>query len=442
MPWVVPVIMAAGAIYGGISGAAKQKAQQQAAEKAMAQAAAQYGGIVPPEVKELLVEELKKQGVFTPEIESSISAGESNWKAITENKSTVDAQQAALQQMAGVSRTGLQATDRAALNKVRNENQRDIEGKNQQILQEMQARGIGGSGAELAMQIANSQAGAENAADQSDRLAAQAQQNALAALKDTSSMASQARGDDFRVASAKAQAADEMQRFNVSNQRDVAQRNVEVRNKAQAANLDESQRIYEQNIANRRAEALRMEQAKQDRFTNQMNKASALSNIYTGQANQMIKNGKDQAESQQNFGSGLGRMVGAGYKGYAGLKTTDKEMDTSAPSANTQAAADDNKQMVAAKGGIVPGVATVGGDSFENDTVPVRLSPGEVVLPRTVASDPAKIPSFLKKAKSIPEQNKGSKEEKGPSDHDLANHIVQTNALLHSLMNRIHKKGQ
>ena len=39
-------------------------------------------------------------------------------------------------------------------------------------------------------------------------------------------------------------------------------------------------------------------------------------------------------------------------------------------------------------GGPVPGQAQVPGDSQQNDIVPARLSPGEVVLPRTVAQNP------------------------------------------------------
>lgn len=39
-------------------------------------------------------------------------------------------------------------------------------------------------------------------------------------------------------------------------------------------------------------------------------------------------------------------------------------------------------------GGHVPGQASVAGDSLKNDTVPAMLSPGEVVLPRTVVNSP------------------------------------------------------
>jgi hypothetical protein len=42
----------------------------------------------------------------------------------------------------------------------------------------------------------------------------------------------------------------------------------------------------------------------------------------------------------------------------------------------------------AASGGQVPGHASVPGDSYANDTVQARLSPGEIVLPKSVTDDP------------------------------------------------------
>lgn len=40
---------------------------------------------------------------------------------------------------------------------------------------------------------------------------------------------------------------------------------------------------------------------------------------------------------------------------------------------------------ILARGGVIPGTAPVSGDSRKNDTVPSLLSPGEIVLPRSVA---------------------------------------------------------
>lgn len=49
----------------------------------------------------------------------------------------------------------------------------------------------------------------------------------------------------------------------------------------------------------------------------------------------------------------------------------------------------------AAGGRVVPGRAKVAGDSPKNDTVPAMLSPGEVVLPRSVADDPDRAADFV-----------------------------------------------
>jgi len=52
--------------------------------------------------------------------------------------------------------------------------------------------------------------------------------------------------------------------------------------------------------------------------------------------------------------------------------------------------------MYADDGGVVPGTATMPGDHPANDKVPAMLSPGEVVVPRSKAQDPAKAAEFIK----------------------------------------------
>jgi len=49
----------------------------------------------------------------------------------------------------------------------------------------------------------------------------------------------------------------------------------------------------------------------------------------------------------------------------------------------------------AQRGGKVPGQAKVKGNSPKNDTVDAKLSPGEIVVPRTAADDPAKAERFV-----------------------------------------------
>lgn len=49
----------------------------------------------------------------------------------------------------------------------------------------------------------------------------------------------------------------------------------------------------------------------------------------------------------------------------------------------------------AAHGAVVPGKAKVPGDSKKNDTVDAKLSPGEIVVPRSKADDPKKAAEFV-----------------------------------------------
>jgi hypothetical protein len=49
----------------------------------------------------------------------------------------------------------------------------------------------------------------------------------------------------------------------------------------------------------------------------------------------------------------------------------------------------------AAHGGVIPGVAPLPGDHPENDISPVKVSPGEGVIPRSKMADPAKAHAFL-----------------------------------------------
>lgn len=51
--------------------------------------------------------------------------------------------------------------------------------------------------------------------------------------------------------------------------------------------------------------------------------------------------------------------------------------------------------VMASKGGKVNGTAKVKGDSPVNDTVDAKLSPGEIVIPRSAINDPHKIAAFL-----------------------------------------------
>lgn len=91
----------------------------------------------------------------------------------------------------------------------------------QAIQQNMQARGMGGSGAEVAGLLAAQQGGANRSAQGARESAAQARMRALDAMGRMYDMSSGVRGQDWGENAAKAGAVDSWQRFN-ANQKDKA----------------------------------------------------------------------------------------------------------------------------------------------------------------------------------------------------------------------------
>jgi hypothetical protein len=58
--------------------------------------------------------------------------------------------------------------------------------------------------------------------------------------------------------------------------------------------------------------------------------------------------------------------------------------------------------MLASKGAVVPGKAKVKGDSYSNDVVPTMLSPGELVIPRSVSTQKGFIEHVKKYVEDMP----------------------------------------
>lgn len=274
-----------GAIIGGIAQADAAKKAAQAQADALAQEMARLDKITVPEAKKLIVQQLTAQGQLTPELEQAFNLPPSEVAQIKEDAGVRQQQVNALNLIQQRAQSGLTASDRAAYNEMRNQVARDQQAKQAQIMQQMQARGMGGSGAELAAALAQEQNSSQGASEQADRLAAQASQNALAAAQAMGQQAGALRAQDFNVANTRASAQDEYNRFNVANQQNVANANVAMKNNAQAQNLAEKQRLSEANINNQRAEDLRYQNALQDQYRNQWMKATGQNAITAAQGN-------------------------------------------------------------------------------------------------------------------------------------------------------------
>lgn len=130
----------------------------------------------------------------------------------------------------------------------------------------------------------------------------------------------------------------------------------------------------------------------QNLYGQQLGAIGASNNAQVGSTSSINQYNAGAAQSQNALVGGLLGGVGAAGAAYAGKKAEGGEISM------PQQAASMSARFIAAHaqpyqaGGSVAGQAAVAGNSEKNDTVSALLSPGEVVIPRSVmsAKDPAK----------------------------------------------------
>jgi hypothetical protein len=227
--------------------------------------------------------EAQQIALSSPELVGVLEAealGPSRFEQVTMDPRLQAAQMAALEDVSGLAKTGLGAEDIAALNQIRRQAAGMAQAQKATTLQQMQERGLGDSGASLVAQLQAGQAASDMAAQQGDRLAAEAAAARRQALGQQASMASQMSQQQLALAGQKASAADVINQFNTQNRQNVA-----------AQNLAARQNIANQQAATKNQQELYNKGLIQQQFQNQMAKATGvtgqqanLAQQYAGQA--------------------------------------------------------------------------------------------------------------------------------------------------------------
>lgn len=147
----------------------------------------------------------------------------------TEDGRLRDAQMRALEGLGDVvDAKGETAEDRAAYNRARQEAGTVDRGLRGAAEQQAAARGLGGSMAGYVGDLMGAQAGTNRAADMGLQQAADSRSRYMQALEGLGGMASGVRGQDFGIASSRAQAQDAINRFNVGQKYNTQQYNLGV----------------------------------------------------------------------------------------------------------------------------------------------------------------------------------------------------------------------
>lgn len=267
-----------------------------------------------------------------------------------ENTKAQMAQMAALQSLAA--NGGRDAASDANLASIRAGENQNARGQQEAIMQNAQARGMGGSGSSLLAQLTGSQGAVDRQSAEDMNVAGMQANKALSAGQGAASIGSNMEGQQFGEKAAVAQANDAAAKFNAANSTGVSefntQKNQGVNNAAAAAS--------------NQGQVMNNYQIPEQDYQNTMGIAGAKAGVAKSGVDYYGNKYKEDVGAQGNTVGGLlqfgGAVAGAGAKAMG---------------------------AAAAHGGRIPGTPAVHGDSSLNDFVPVQTSPGEVVVPRSLA---------------------------------------------------------
>lgn len=316
MPWMA-VAAAAPIVTGAIGAAASSGDRAKSVELAQqAYQQLQNLGLPPDTAKELILEKYQQAGLYTPELEQTISMGPSAMQSVQVDPEIMKAQTGALSLLQQRTQTGLTPEDRLSFKKLEQESQADQQAKMQQIMQNMRSRGMGGQGAEIAAQLGAAQSGAQQQSMRGDQIAAAASQNALQAALSSGQLGTQLQQQGLGLAQNKASAADQIAQFNALQAIAAQRTNVGAKNTAQQQNLSSKQAVSNANVNQANLEKQRQMDAQRQYYDSILKRAQ----LQAGGAKALSDTYADQAEQTGKVWSGIGTGVAQGAGAMAGKK--------------------------------------------------------------------------------------------------------------------------
>lgn len=383
----------------------------------MEKALAQLQGTYMPDAQDLTLPQLQQYALAAGMTPAQMQAFlQQNNALATENtpQTGTDAQIQALNQLSQVSNAGAEGspTQKAQVEQINQEAARNLAGHRGAIDQQAQARGVSPGMLQAALSSQRAGEGQQDAHMAALQAQGQNYQQALDAMARGGALGGQLQGQQNTQANTVAQAQNAMQQFNAANQQASSAQNAGFK---QAANLTNTQNANQVGSANTGLANERTRynaQIPQTIFNNQMQKNTGIANTQNQNANVAQNQGQQNAGLFGGLLGTAGTVIGGMYGGPAGAaaggaigsQAGQSFGGSNGPpkSANTeqyrpQGYAEGGVIEPCMKdGGLIPGHPQVGGDSRQNDTVPIKVSPGEAVIPRSqVQQNPMDIMRLL-----------------------------------------------
>lgn len=351
------------------------------ASAALDQARREIEAIQSPTAAQLQfqIQKLVQAGVYTPEQGKTFMQNPSAFLSEIIPQTGTSAQETAINSLLGAAKEGgLNPDEQAKIAQIIQQLNTSEKGANDAVVQRQAERGALTGGETLAAELGNNQNADVNANTLGLGTAAEGYNALLQELTSAGTLGGTLQGQENTQANTVAAATDAINKFNTAQQQQEENFNVENKNTAQAANTQNLQNIEGTNVANENQHAKEMADTNQTAYEDALQKAAAAAGVSENIAS------TDTSQGGQMAGL-IGGLVGtAGEAATAGMTPAPTYNFASTP-VNKAHGGEIHSYL---EGGQVDGKAKVPGDSMKNDTVHAMLSPGEIVLPRTIAHNP------------------------------------------------------
>lgn len=333
---IVAGVVAAGAqIAGGIIGANAAAEESERAMGLLNDAVRRIDALKIPDItKRIIYQQYMQSGSLTPETLTSVIEEHAPVALLTENPAMRQKQEQAVSEFEKISKTGLGAPDKLALEKARRSAAQDAMARMATIESQAKQRGQFGGGAQLAMQMKAAQDADDRQAMENLQIAANAAQNRQNALANLMSGAGQIRQQDLAVEESNVQAKRLRDQQIMQNAVARAQWNAQNRQNVNQLNLQRQQQIADANTQQYNQEQYRRGYlAPMQQYQMEMQKQQAIANLYGQKAGVHMLQGQNKAQMWNQIGRGVasGAMdIGGGIAGGAGGGMTPQALQQQA----------------------------------------------------------------------------------------------------------------
>lgn len=364
------------------------------------------------------------QGTVTPANIQVADQAPSAYNNISLDPATRAAQMNALSQYTNIADTGgLDANAKLALQQTIDATNEQSQGAQGAIMKSAQAEGQGGGDFALTQRAIGAQGASNTGATQGLQAAAEAEANREAALSAMANIGGGINASDYAQAAAKAASTNTINATNTAAKNAANTGNVTNDINAGEFNTNTAQGVNAANTTAGQNKVYYNAALPQQQFNNELSKANGIAGVSgqqanaaqtaTGQGNAMT--GALLGAAGTIGGAAIGGPVGAAIGGTLAKSAAPGQSGpaagTTAPLKPTMTGYSKGGYTCYADGGVahdhaicmklgghIAGNAAVEGDSEANDTVPAMLSPGELVIPRSVPKDGPHMEEFARNA--------------------------------------------